>query len=123
VFCGIDAFVLPALELGIAGCIVGAANFLARPLADLLRAWNESDHTPATAQWAGLVPGLLAILDQERFSFQAGVKAATRLTGLDLGERRPPLTPVAPDDVLEIQQALEQIPGLDLGVAATTEHR
>ena len=112
VFCGVDAFVLPALELGAVGCIVGAANFIAGPLARLQEAVSDGDHNLAVSQWATLVPGLLAILDQDRFSFQAAVKSASRLTGLDLGAPRPPLIGVAPSDELEILEALRLIPEL-----------
>ncbi len=108
--CGVDALTLPALELGAAGCVVGTGNFLAGPLSNLWRTWTEGDRTTATAQWSQIVPALLAILDQQRWSFQAAVKAATQLTGLDVGVPRLPLAPLTAQDERDLVTVLRMVP-------------
>jgi 4-hydroxy-tetrahydrodipicolinate synthase len=112
VLSGIDAFVLPALEFGAVGCIVGAANFLGGPIVRVMKAWRESDYDAAVSEWQPLVPALELILDQDRFSFPAAVKAACRLTGLNVGAPRPPLGELDAADETALLDAMQLVPAL-----------
>lgn len=118
VFCGTDALVLPALEMGAIGCIVGAANFLARPLADLFHSWEAGESDDARRAWPRMVPALEMILDQDRYSFPAAVKAACRLAGFDLGVPRLPLRDLASDEETALADAVAVAAGIERAVPA-----
>jgi 4-hydroxy-tetrahydrodipicolinate synthase len=112
VLSGMDAFLLPALQLGAEGGVLGTANFMGRPLSALLREWRDGDHGAAAARWSVIAPALLAILDGDRYSFQAAVKAASRLTGLDLGVPRLPLRELSAPEESDLVAVLARVPEL-----------
>jgi 4-hydroxy-tetrahydrodipicolinate synthase len=122
VLTGIDAFVLPGLQLGAVGCIVGAATFLGAPLVSMFNAWTDGRYDAALTQWRSLVPTLELILDSTDFSYPAAVKAASRLTGLDIGAPRLPLGELGPGEETALLEALRLVPTLEarLAVAGTT---
>jgi 4-hydroxy-tetrahydrodipicolinate synthase len=110
VLSGVDAFLLPALQIGAEGGVLGTANYLARPLSALLKEWRDGDHSAAIARWSVILPALLATLDGDRYSFVAAVKAASRLTGLDLGTPRLPSRALSAEEESDFAQALARIP-------------
>ncbi|HUA04941.1 MAG TPA: dihydrodipicolinate synthase family protein [Solirubrobacteraceae bacterium] len=120
VLTGIDAFVLPGLELGAVGCIVGAGTFLGAPLVSMFTAWTDGRYEDALGEWRSMLPTLELILEPTNFSYQAAVKAACRLTGLDIGAPRLPLRELGPEDESALLEALRLVPAVEerLSVAA-----
>ena len=89
---GHELLMLPALNLGAVGGLVGAGNFAAAPLVRVYEAHARGDHAAAAEEWQRVVPALLAIFDAG--PYHAAVKAATAITGLPVGDPRAPLQPL-----------------------------
>jgi 4-hydroxy-tetrahydrodipicolinate synthase len=90
--CGIELLFLPALQLGAVGCILGAVNFAAGPLARIYEAHVRGNYREALEEWKRVAPAMLALL--EPGSYVAAVKAACEITGLAVGEPCAPCVPL-----------------------------
>ncbi len=107
VLCGMDTFVLPALRSGAVGSIVGATNFLTAPMAQMYEADKARDHETAAALWQSMLPAMFALLNGP--NYPAAVKAAIRLSGLDVGVPRKPLRAVTEEQERVLAAALGRV--------------
>jgi 4-hydroxy-tetrahydrodipicolinate synthase len=106
---GSDSLLLEALELGCAGAVLGAANFLARECVALYDDVRAGDAGTAAERWAPLAP-LMQQLDGDEV-YVRRIKAAMALTGRDAGR---PLSPVAPLDAPDVAMLRAALDDLDL---------
>jgi 4-hydroxy-2-oxoglutarate aldolase len=92
-----------ALCAGAAGCILALAAVVPDPCVRLFTLTRQSRHDEARALQRDLVP--LGRLLSGAYGV-AGLKAALRLVGVDVGQPRLPLTPVPPDGIAALKQAI-----------------
>ena len=107
VMSGVDPLAPFALMAGATGMIWGAANFMPRQCATLYNLIADGKHAEALALWdqMKLIAGWLWENEFD-VDYLTGVKAATRLTGVDMGPARRPLPPVPAMARQAIRQAL-----------------
>ncbi len=100
---GSASLLLPALERGAAGGIVGAACFAARLCADLVAAFRAGDRARAAALQERVTP-----LDRRIVGGlgPAGIKVAMAAAGLYGGPVRAPLADLAPADAREVAELI-----------------
>ncbi|HMP04561.1 MAG TPA: 4-hydroxy-tetrahydrodipicolinate synthase [Gemmatales bacterium] len=108
VFQGRDTLILPSLLMGAVGAVAASANVAPRLCADLYAAWERGDWPAAKAAQQRLHPvrQCLALATPP-----AGVKAALRLLGIDLGPSAAPLAEPPPAN-LELMRASLTAAGL-----------
>lgn len=102
---GSGALLYPALELGVAGGILGVGNFAAETAVSIYEAFLRGDRTAAGAAQERLTPlhqGIVARLGP------AGIKVAMGEVGLVGGLARPPLGEVSSSDRTALVQLLRE---------------
>ena len=111
VLTGIDSFAPYALLAGCKGMIWGAANFMPHECARLYDLIEADKIAEAFALWDSM-KGIAMWLEGNRHDvrYLAGIKAAARLTGRDLGPARRPLPPVPGPARHDIRLALSTLP-------------
>ncbi len=108
VFTGSDELLLPLLRAGGAGCITGVCNIAAAFAAEVWSAWQREDRAAAETAQARLNAVRRVFLS---WPLSAGLKETLAVcSGRDRWRRlRPPLLPLANDDAVSLQNALDQI--------------
>lgn len=103
VFQGRDTIILPSLLMGAAGAVAASANVAPRLCVDVYEAFRRGDLEAARAAQERLHPvrQCLALATPP-----AGVKAALRLLGIDLGPAAAPLAEPAPERLNQMRSAL-----------------
>lgn len=106
VFQGRDTIILPSLLMGAAGAVAASANVAPRLCVDLYEAFIRGDLAAARAAQDRLHPvrQCLALATPP-----AGVKAALRLLGIDLGPAASPLAEPAPERLTHMRAALTAV--------------
>ena len=95
VMSGVDPLAPWALMTGASGMIWGAANFMPRQCAALYNQIAAGQHAEALALWDSMKTIALWLWENDQgVDYLTGVKAATRLSGFDMGPARRPLPPV-----------------------------
>ena len=111
VFSGIDAFAPYALMAGARGMIWGAANFMPHECARLYDLIAAGNHNEALELWRSMTAICLWLGgNRHDVDYLTGVKAATRLTGRNMGGARKPLPPVPAQARHDIRMALSKLP-------------
>jgi 4-hydroxy-2-oxoglutarate aldolase len=103
VFAGSSATFYAALCAGAAGGILALAGVVPEPCVRLFEVTREGRHAEARALQQQLIP-LSRLLGQ--VYGVAGLKAAMKLTGCDVGMPRPPLAPVPDAGLAALREAL-----------------
>lgn len=110
VMSGVDPLAPWALMAGATGMIWGAANFMPRQCATLYNLIDAGKHAEALALWDEMKFIALWLWENEYgVDYLTGVKAATRIAGVDMGPARRPLPPVPPIARAAIRQALSRL--------------
>lgn len=105
VMAGSSATFYAALCLGVAGGILALAGVVPHPCVRLFELTREGCHEEARALQRQLVP--LGRLLSQAFGV-AGLKAAMKITGCDVGPPRPPLAPVPDAGLALLREALAE---------------
>jgi len=103
VFNGCDYLNLYSLIAGAAGCFSGAGNAIAAELVQLYDHFMAGNHSKALALWRRLQP-LNTLLWTAPFNPVA--KAASKLSGRDVGECRRPVLPLPPETLARVEAAM-----------------
>jgi 4-hydroxy-tetrahydrodipicolinate synthase len=103
VLTGADNHVLPALQHGAHGVIVGAPNLVVDELGRMWAALERGDHVAAWEEWRGIFP-LMELLVSGGY-YAALVKGALALMGHDVGVPRDPIMPLRG----ELLEAMKQV--------------
>lgn len=110
VMSGVDPLAPWALMAGATGMIWGAANFMPRQCAALYNLIAAGQHAAALALWDEMKAIALWLWENDQgVDYLTGVKAATRLAGVDMGPARRPLPPVPAQAREAIRQALSRL--------------
>jgi 4-hydroxy-2-oxoglutarate aldolase len=110
VIVGNGALLLPALEAGAAGGILGVANLLPGPCAAVARAWKAGRPEEARSVQGRVAPVHIAVIGGMGVP---GVKAGLDRIGMRGGPPRPPLRPLAAAQLDEVDAVLRAA-GVDL---------
>jgi 4-hydroxy-tetrahydrodipicolinate synthase len=111
VLSGVDPLAPWALMAGATGMIWGAANFMPRQCVALCNLIAAGKHAEALALWDAMKSIALWLWENDQgVDYLTGVKAATRLSGVDMGPARRPLPPVPAKARAAIGQALSSLP-------------
>lgn len=111
VFNGIDAYAPYGLMAGATGMIWGAANFMPHECAQLYNLIHAGKTDEALALWDCMKTiSLWFAGNQHDAGYLEGVKAATRLTGRDMGGSRKPVPPITSAARHDIRMALSKLP-------------
>lgn len=102
---GWDPIAMPVLALGGTGQILGSANLMPRQWVELFALQREARDEEAAELWDRMLP-VTRFLLRERIP--GSVKAGTTLTGVAVGDPRPPHRPLAPDKVEALRALLER---------------
>ncbi len=108
---GTDAYAPYSLMAGCVGMIWGAANFMPRECVRLHELIVSGEHAQALALWASMRDACLWLWDNDRdVDYMSGVKAATCLSGRDMGPPRQPLPLVSGSARRDLLTALSKLP-------------
>lgn len=102
--CGVDALALPALAIGARGQVSGNANVFPEPFRRLYAAFARGDLAACQRQQV-LINQIRAIFKDNLAYF----KAALRVRGIPVGLPRLPLRHLNPQELAEMEAALEQL--------------
>lgn len=109
-FVGWDTLLGPAFTVGVAGTVVGAANFIPRQIVEVWELIAAGEGTEAARAWARLVPIMEFLVSG---GYNAAIKAGIELIGLAAGPTRAPVAPASPQRRAELAAHL-----VDLGLIA-----
>jgi 4-hydroxy-tetrahydrodipicolinate synthase len=101
---GSDSLILPALELGAAGAVVGSANVLPSETSQIFNFFSKGEEEKARATQAK-IDGFTETMVLG--TYPAGVKEGLKFLGLNCGQARPPLVPLNPQEVKAVRQSLK----------------
>lgn len=104
---GADSLLLPALELGCVGAVLGSANFLGRECVALYSELQDGQASAAAKRWQRLAPAMQQLDGDEVYVRR--IKAGMSLTGRPAGRPISPVAPLDPAQVAELRAALEQL--------------
>ncbi len=108
---GSDPYAVHSLMSGCVGMIWGAANFMPHECAQLYDLVATGKYAEALALWETMKAICLWLSGNVHdVDYLTGVKAATRLTGRDMGGARKPLPPVPGAARHDIKLALSKLP-------------
>jgi len=107
IFNGGDPITYPALVAGCVGCVWGSVNFLPHEAVALYRMVQNGDLTSGAALWQKVIDSQLFVWSHV---YNAAVKAAANRRGFDVGDCRPPVLPLSPDETGELFAALDKLP-------------
>lgn len=108
---GADPYAPYSLMAGCVGMIWGAANFMPHECARLYNLIEEGELNAALDLWQSMKTICFWLWgNQHDVDYLTGVKAATRMTGRDLGGTRKPLPPVPSAARHDIRMALNKLP-------------
>ena len=107
IFNGGDPITYPALVAGCVGCVWGSVNFLPYEAVALYRMVQNGDLTGGAELWKKVIDSQLFIWSHV---YNAAVKAAANRRGFDVGDCRPPVLPLSPDETGELFAALDKLP-------------
>ncbi len=108
---GADPYAPYSMMAGCAGMIWGAANFMPHECARLYDLIAAGEHGEALALWDSMKAVCLWLWgNRHDVDYCSGVKAATRLSGRDMGPPRKPLPLVPSLARHEIRMALSKLP-------------
>ncbi len=111
VFNGIDAFAPFALMNGCIGMIWGAANFMPHECAQLYNLIAEGKFAEALILWEAMETVCLWLYgNRHDVDYMSGVKAATKLSGRDMGPPRKPLPVVTGPARHDLRMAMNKLP-------------
>jgi 4-hydroxy-tetrahydrodipicolinate synthase len=106
VFNGGDPTAFSALVLGCPGCVWGAPNAMPREAVQLYDLVTEGDIPAARDLWWRMFPSQLFFWNHV---YNAGVKAATNLSGRPVGPCRKPVQPLTAAEMTELKEALRPL--------------
>jgi 4-hydroxy-tetrahydrodipicolinate synthase len=101
---GSDSLILPALELGAAGAVVGSANVLPWETAQIFDFFTKGEEEKAR-EMQKKIDGFTETMVLG--TFPAGLKEGLRAIGLDCGQVRPPLMPLNVQEIKAVRQSLK----------------
>ena len=108
---GADAYAPYSLMAGCVGMIWGAANFMPQECVRLYELIAAGEHAQALALWDSMRDVCLWLWDNDQdVDYLSGVKAATCLSGRDMGPPRPPLPAVPESARRDLHTALSKLP-------------
>jgi len=111
VLCGADPLAPFALMAGAVGMIWGAANFMPHECVQLYDLISTGRHAEALGLWEQMRPVCLFLWENDLgVDYLTGVKAATRLSGRDMGPARRPLPPVTSAARTALRTGLARLP-------------
>ncbi len=111
VLSGVDSFMPYALLNGCTGMICGTANFMPHECVNLYNLIEEKKLTEAIALWKLMEPICLWLWrNTQNIDFITAVKAATNLSGRNLGLPRKPLLEVPENTKEELLEAMTSLP-------------
>ncbi len=111
VFNGADPYAPYSLMAGSVGMIWGAANFMPDECVKLYELIDQGKFSEAMKLWDCMKAICLWLWgNRHDIDYLSGVKAATRLTGRDMGGTRKPLPPVPSSARHDIRLALSKLP-------------
>lgn len=91
VFVGWDTLLAPAFIAGVAGTVVGAANFLAPQIVEVWQLVQSGRPDEALERWAHILPVLETLTSGH---YNGGIKLGLEMIGLASGPNRDPVLPV-----------------------------
>lgn len=100
---GWDTMLFAALAEGAPGCILGATNFLARPLVTVHELLKAGDLVAARAEWDRIYPAMRFLVSG---GYVGGVRGAMDLLGRSIGTSRPPTAGLTDERRAELRQIL-----------------
>ena len=107
IFNGGDPITYQALVAGCVGCVWGSVNFLPKEAVTLYRMVQSGDLTGGAELWQKVIDSQLFVWSHV---YNSAVKAAANRRGFDVGNCRPPVLPLSPDETGELFTALEKLP-------------
>ena len=111
VFCGIDSFAPFALMSGCTGMIWGAVNFMPQECVQLYNLIVKKQFKEAMALWELMEPVCLWLGgNRHNVDYLTGIKAATNLSGRDMGPPRKPLPNVPKLARHDLRIAMSKLP-------------
>ena len=111
VFCGIDSFAPFALMSGCTGMIWGAVNFMPHECVQLFNLIDKKKYQEAVDLWKLMEPVCLWLgQNKHDVDYLTGVKAATNLSGRNMGPPRKPLLDLSEAAYQELNTALSKLP-------------
>ena len=111
VFCGIDSFAPFALMSGCTGMIWGAVNFMPHECVQLFNLIVKKQFKEAMDLWELMEPVCLWLGgNQHNVDYLTGIKAATNLSGRDMGPPRKPLPNVPKLARHDLRIAMSKLP-------------
>jgi 4-hydroxy-2-oxoglutarate aldolase len=99
----------PSLAVGASGGILALANVAPDPCLRLFQLFQQNRHDEARALQRQLVP-IARLLGNVHGV--AGLKAALKLIGCDVGEPRPPLVPLPEAGIAALKEAIDKLQGV-----------
>lgn len=103
VLAGSTNFFYPSLHLGATGGVLSLANAVPEACVELVRLFGAGKFPEALRQHRLLVQLNRAVSGKHGV---AGVKAAVTIAGMNGGEPRPPVAPLSPEAVSELEETL-----------------
>ena len=111
VFCGIDSFAPFALMSGCTGMIWGAVNFMPHECVKLFNLIEEKKYQEAMDLWKLMEPVCLWLGgNRHDVDYLTGIKAASNLSGREMGPPRKPLPNVAASARHDLRIAMSKLP-------------
>lgn len=106
VFNGADPIAFEALIAGSIGCIWGAANAMPKECVQLYDLIMANNLVKAKELWERMLPANLFFWNHV---YNSSVKAATNLSGRNVGECRKPVQPLKDSELAELKKALKPL--------------
>lgn len=100
---GSDPLILPALEMGAAGAVIGSANVLPKLTSQIYEKYASGDVSEAKKLQDKLDPFTQTM---NLGTYPAGLKAALRLIGFNCGPVRPPLQELGKKEVEQLRSSI-----------------
>ena len=106
VFNGADPVAFESLLAGTIGCIWGAVNAMPKECVQLYDLIIANNLVKAKELWKQMLPANLFFWSHV---YNSSVKAATKLSGRDLGECRKPVLPLKDFEMAELKEAMKPL--------------
>ena len=106
VFNGADPLAVYSLMAGCQGCVWGGPNAMPREAVDLYNLVSSGKLSEALDLWKRMLPANLFFWNHV---YNASVKAATNLSGRDVGLCRAPVQPLTDSEMKDLQEAVKPL--------------
>lgn len=106
VFNGADPLVFHSLLEGCVGCVLGAANVMPVESVQIYELINEGKISEALTLWRKMLPANIFFWTHV---YNSAVKAATNLSGIEVGPCRYPVQPLTDEEMRELKKCLEPL--------------